>query len=195
MNLIDEIKQLQALHDNGTLNDEEFARAKSVLLANPPQETAQASNSAIEQELTQIRFQSELERLDREWAQEREKYMVTSKSGAKSVPDAGGTVLGAIAAGALLLVFAIMSGSVFGGHSEPSSPWTATSSASGPSMNQPGDAFGGFFVLIIVVAVCMILFTVVNVMSKAGDYESAEQEYQAQREALLAKQKRGTDRS
>ncbi len=110
MNLIDEIKQLQELHDNGTLTDEEFVSAKAVLLSVPAEAVAQPDNTAIEQELARLRLQSDLDRLDREWDREREKFATIGKNGKRYFPDSEGSYAGAGAFGFIGVIFFCMIG-------------------------------------------------------------------------------------
>ena len=65
-----------------------------------------------------IRQQNELERLDREWAAEREEFMVSDKNGRRSIPTAAGSAVGAIVAivgGIVWMVVASQVASGFGG--------------------------------------------------------------------------------
>lgn len=107
-----------------------------------------------------IRLQNELERLDREWMMERERYMVRGKHGRTSVPSATGGVIAAVVAAG----FGIF--------------WTIIAS----SMDAPSFfvLFGVFFV---VVAIVMGAKTV----GKAGAYENAHNAYQAERRVILQK--------
>lgn len=49
----------------------------------------------VESNLDVIRLQNDLERLDREWMMERERYMVSDKDGARHVPSRGRSLVGA----------------------------------------------------------------------------------------------------
>lgn len=105
MNLVDEIEKLQKLHDNGTLTDEEFASAKSRLLAMPVEAVAQPDNGTIEQELARLRLQSDLDRLDREWDRERETHMIHGKYGKSSLPSSEGSCAAAGVFGFIGVIF------------------------------------------------------------------------------------------
>jgi hypothetical protein len=89
MSITDEFTQLQALHENGTLSDEEFTAAKAkVLTADSPA----ASDGALQVEIQQLKLQNEIIRLDQDWEVEREYYLVRGKDGSRLVPTASGTI-------------------------------------------------------------------------------------------------------
>jgi hypothetical protein len=90
MSLAEEIKKLEDLRWNGTLTDEEFARAKAALIAKledqaEPGHKGEAAG-AVASQLAEVRYQNELARIDREWEIEKEKYLVTGKHGRRHVP-------------------------------------------------------------------------------------------------------------
>ncbi len=68
MNVADELKKLQELHQSGALSDEEFAAGMDAVFAGGA--TA-----------------NEIECLDREWQLERERYTVTGKLGKRYFPS------------------------------------------------------------------------------------------------------------
>ena len=91
MSLADEIKKLEDLRWNGTLTDEEFARAKAALIAkleddSEPAHKGEAAGTVAAQ-LAEVRYQNELERMDREWASEKENFMVAGKYGQRYLPS------------------------------------------------------------------------------------------------------------
>src|SRR5205085_1477539 len=96
MSLADEIKKLEELRWNGTLTDDEFARAKASLLAahGAPAEPAAAGGDAavagnLAGQLAEVRYQNELARIDREWEAEKEQYAVTDRYGRRQLPTTG----------------------------------------------------------------------------------------------------------
>ncbi len=149
--LSDEIIRLQELHASGVLTDDEFARAKAAVIA----QGDDASDS-----LSQIRFESELARVDREWELERETYMVTGKYGARHVPSEGGGLVAIFLGGGFMLF------------------WTVTAYSAGAPAILPLFGIVGLIAL-----VCMG----VAGMDKAGQYREAEIRYQNRRAELIAR--------
>jgi hypothetical protein len=75
MNLADELRKLEELHRSGALTDEEFAAAKARVLAGEPAGTGPAGEGVMREQLDELRLQNEVDRLDREWQMERERYV------------------------------------------------------------------------------------------------------------------------
>jgi len=101
--IADELQKLRQLHFNGTLTDDEFTLAKSRLI-NGPQPNVQLT-PFIEQQLSEVRFQNELARIDREWELEREQYQIIGAYGRIYYPSIGlglSKLLIGVAFGALL---------------------------------------------------------------------------------------------
>ena len=88
MGIADELQKLQQLRHNGTLTDQEFAQAKSQLLANPPVESPQLT-PFIEDQLKAVRHQNELTRIDREWEIERRQFQMQGRYGRVFTPTIG----------------------------------------------------------------------------------------------------------
>jgi hypothetical protein len=82
MSLADELEKLDQLRRNGSLSDDEFARAKARLLDDPP------ADAPLGEHLAEVRHQNELARIDREWQIEREQYLITGRYGRREVPTA-----------------------------------------------------------------------------------------------------------
>ncbi|AWM40410.1 hypothetical protein GobsT_10920 [Gemmata obscuriglobus] len=102
MSIADELKKLEGLRWNGTLTDTEFAHAKAAILAQlgpapeprpDPVAEAQARHRAA------TRYRDAIERIDREWEQERERHLVTAKDGRQYAPTTGEGFSAAIAVG------------------------------------------------------------------------------------------------
>ena len=107
-----------------------------------------------------IRWQNELERLDREWMLRRDALMVTDKRGGRHVPGRTGAIVGSIIA------------AVFG------TIWTGVAA----TMGAPG-----FFVLFGVVFIIVAIAGGLYSFGKAAQYEQAETVYSERRAELLRK--------
>ena len=157
----EQIRQLQELRASGVLNEEEFARAKERVLTVP--EPGGAEVAALRGELQRLQLQNELERLDREWLIERERYATHGKHGTSypegELADAGTIVMGLLAIG--FLIFWI---SMARSHEAPS-----------------------FFLLFGVVGIGGVIAATASALSKAGGYRRARDEYQHRRDELLAR--------
>jgi len=160
MSMADELRKLQDLRDAGTLTDEEFASAKARVLAGESSDQPPASGFA--DHLEEIKRQNEVEQLDREWAMERERYMVTGRYGYRSIPSQGASVLG----GVLFVAFGIL--------------WTVLASGIG------GGFFAMFGVLFILFGAGISIYSFI----KAGQYEEARQRYQRRRAGLVDRDRR-----
>jgi hypothetical protein len=154
MTIAHEIEKLQQLHAEGTLTDAEFAQAKTAVLARYADDAPPARD-----ELDTLRFENELARIDREWALQRETFMVSGRYGARHIPTEGGSLLSVVAVGGFGLFWLSMA-----------------SSMGGPSL------FPLFGLLVIAIGVGFS----VNGYIKAGAYKRAEQAYQDRRAALIA---------
>jgi hypothetical protein len=119
MSLADEIKKLEDLRWNGTLTDEEFARAKAALIAKlgEPTEPAKGGGAGenLSAQLADVRYQNELERIDREWEIEKEQYMVTGRYGIRYLPTKGQGMAGAAIIGVFGVFWTIMAFSITSG--------------------------------------------------------------------------------
>src|SRR5262249_61692412 len=150
MGIAEELQRLHELHQRGALTDEEFAQAKAALLAGPPAD--------VQDQLKDIARHQEIERIDREWQQARDRYMVTETRGGawvqgrhvggypvRTVPTKAGSVLSG--------VFVVVAGVV----------WMAFATGVGAS------AFALFGLVFIAIGVGMSL----HPPSPAGPYERA----------------------
>jgi hypothetical protein len=160
MSMADELRKLQDLRDAGTLTDEEFASAKARVLAG--ESTDRAAATGVEGHLEEIKRQNDVEQLDREWAMERERYLVTGRYGYRSVPSQGASLLGGI----VIVAFGIL--------------WTALASGIG------GGFASMFGVLFILAGAGISIYSFI----KAGQYELARQQYQRRRAALVNRERR-----
>ena len=105
-----------------------------------------------------IELQNDLERLDREWENRRESFMVTGKHGHRSLPSQAGSIIGGVVA----IGFGIV--------------WM--SFATGMHAPFPFPLFGIFFI-------GLAVFSMVNVASKATGYRSAESSFMRQRNEII----------
>ena len=154
MSIADEIRKLQELHASGALTDEEFAKAKAAVFADDKPDR----EAALTTELQELRLQNDLERIDREWQIERERYMFTGKYGYRYLPNRWSATLMVI----LTTAFGIL--------------WITMTASSGAPAFFP--FIGG---IIILAGVGMSVYTFV----KAGEYEAAFARYQRRRAALF----------
>ncbi|HEY1190083.1 MAG TPA: SHOCT domain-containing protein [Gemmata sp.] len=172
MGLADELQKLEDLRRNGTLTEAEFAQAKAAVLtrtaAAPAPASAAPGAEKLGEHLAAVRYQNELERIDREWAMERERYMITGKHGRRYIPTVNGGIIAAVVIGAFGAV------------------WTATSFA----VTSGAPDFGGFGVARVLFPLFGVVFTVfgigygVQAANKATAYTQAHAAYQRRRSAV-----------
>lgn len=86
MNLSDELRKLQELHDSGALTTEEFTQAKQIALVNHTSEretsNQETSNQAeVQRRLMEVELQNQLLQLDQDWQTGREIYMIRGNNG------------------------------------------------------------------------------------------------------------------
>ncbi len=161
MSIADEIRKLQELNRSGALTDAEFAQAKARVLAG---EAAAPPAEILRDQLTEMQRQQALDRLDRAWDRERERYMVTSRYGHRYRPSKGNSIAmgaGAVAFGAVW-VFIIAN---FGG-----------------GLHGAGGLFPLFGALFMAVGLGMAAFS----FMRASQYDQAYRRYQRQRALLMA---------
>ena len=103
-----------------------------------------------------IELQNDLERLDREWADRRETFMVTGKNGHRSIPTEAGSMIGG--------VFMVIMGVVV---------LVVTMNIGGPA-----PLFGLVFIGIAV-------FSMIHATGKASGYRDAESAFTEQRNDLI----------
>jgi Short C-terminal domain len=161
MSMADELRKLQDLRDAGTLTDEEFAAAKASVLAG--EYADRPAEPGMEAHLEEIKHQNDVAQLDREWAMERDRYMVAGRYGYRYLPTKGMSLLGGI----MIVGFGIL--------------WTAFAAGMGAPVFFP--LFGVLFILVGV-------GVSVNSFIKATQFEQARQRYQQRRSELLERQDR-----
>lgn len=114
-------------------------------------------------DLKVIRLQNDLERLDREWEQERARYLVRNQDGGVSEPSPVAAVIG----GVVMIGFAIF--------------WMSFTS----SMHAPA-----IFPLFGIVFIGAALFMIMTSLTKAQGMRNGEANYQTRRSRLLAEMER-----
>ncbi|MFG0288402.1 MAG: hypothetical protein ACF8CQ_09510 [Rhodopirellula sp. JB044] len=119
-------------------------------------EEIKQTTDTLVRDVAKLKGDSEIDRLDREWEQERLEYMSTNKNGTHSVPDKGtATVMGGFVA-----VFGIF--------------WTVGAGIAFPPM----ALFGLIFV-------CMSVWGIIHTCAKADQYNNAKQRYHERRRQLI----------
>ncbi|MEM1085538.1 MAG: hypothetical protein AAGI48_15615 [Verrucomicrobiota bacterium] len=121
-------------------------------------EKLEKRSDEMAEDLKVIRLQNELEKLDREWAQEKQRFMVSGKDGEKSLPSTAGSMIG----GVIAIVFGVF--------------WMGTTS----SMGAPG-----IFPLFGLVFIAFAIFGMVSGGSKASGYRNAKSRMDSKRGDLL----------
>jgi Short C-terminal domain len=110
MSMAEELRKLQDLRDAGTLSDEEFAAAKATVLAGGAADMP--AERAVEGHLEEIKHQNDVAQLDREWAMERERYMVAGRYGYRYVPNRGMSLLGGLVVSTFGIIWTVMAASM-----------------------------------------------------------------------------------
>jgi hypothetical protein len=114
MSLADDLTKLEELRRAGALTEAEFAKAKAKLLAGDAP-AGDAVADKLGEQLAEVRYQNELERIDREWSIEREKYMVPDRYGRRHIPTTGASLAGGIFIGVFGVFWTVMALSITGG--------------------------------------------------------------------------------
>ena len=107
-----------------------------------------------------IELQNDLERLDREWENQRNGLLVRGKDGSLTEPSAAGSMV----VGVIVIAFGIF--------------WTVKASGMGAP---------GFFPLFGLVFIGFALFGMISGAAKAGQYRNEQAAYQGRRDALIAR--------
>jgi Short C-terminal domain len=167
MNISDEIRKLQELHDRGALTDDEFSQAKAAVLAGAsrPADSGEGREIANSQ-LEILRIQNQIAQLDREWEIESQGFMMRGRYGQQYRPSKwGGLIVGLVA---------VVGGGI----------WTVTAFSMSSGMERAPGAFSlfpyfGFVFIAFGVGIGVYTFV------QANRYEEAYAKYQARRTALL----------
>lgn len=172
MSIADELKKLEDLRRNGTLTETEFAQAKATVLAQPAPTAAEPAGAKLDEHLAQVRYQNELERIDREWAMEREKYMITGKNGQRHVPTVGDGLGAAVIIGVFGVFWTILAFTVTNGGPD-----------FGPDFGPP-PVIRIFFPLFGVAFTAFGIWSGITAAQKAEAYTRAHAAYQRRRAAV-----------
>ncbi len=78
--------------------------------------------TAMADDLHALRRDAEIERLDREWKQKRDSYLIRGKNGNVSTPTVSGGIIGAIVMGAFGIFWTIMAYNITAPHEQPDFP-------------------------------------------------------------------------
>jgi hypothetical protein len=159
MTIADELRKLQELHEAGSLTDAEFAAAKAKVLSSQAAGSGAGTDPAMKRHLKDIKRHNDVEQLDRQWALERDQYMVAGNYGVRHLPSKGMSVLG----GVVIAVFGIF--------------WTAMAA----NMGGGASFFPLFGLLFVAVGVGMSIYS----FTKASQYEEAHARYRRRRAELL----------
>jgi len=172
MGLVDELQRLEELYRNGTLNDDEFTLAKAKLLSGQNASSNAPVAQHLADQLSEVRYQNELARIDREWEIEKEQYMITGQYGRRRIPTEAmgiGTAVGGGIFGFLWLIMAV-------------------------SMTSNAPDFGGFGVAKVIFPLFGVAFIIgaigygIHVYNKALKYNEAFAAFQARRAAVTPDQ-------
>ena len=159
MNIADELRKLQELHQSGALTDQEFAAAKAAVLAGNTAGGEAEAGEAVREQVEEIRRQNEVAQLDREWQLERERYLVTNRYGQRYIPTPGLSLLGGI----VVAVFGAL--------------WTLFAGGIAATVGGPALVFPCFGVVFIVFGVGVSIYS----YTKARQYQRAYDAYQHRR--------------
>ena len=172
MSIADELQKLEDLRRGGALSETEFAKAKAAVLSG----AAPADRPPVEQhlsaQLSEVRYQNELARIDREWEMEREKYMVTDKYGRRHLPSSGMGIGMAVVGGVFGTLWTIMAVAITG-----SAPDVGPFSIA----KLVFPLFGVFFVV-------LAIWFGLHVHSRAQAYQKAQAAYQDRRRQVQPEQ-------
>ena len=120
-------------------------------------EAVQRKANQIADDVETIKLQNELERLDREWTDDRQRYMSANKDGSYSVPSLAGSLV----AIAIAVAFGIF--------------WMAPASSMG----------GGVFLLFGLLFIGVGVFTGISRTKKASEYQNARDRYEIRRVGVV----------
>ena len=116
----------------------------------------------VSNDVETIKWQNELERVDREWALKRQQFLVTNKNGHSSEPGSSGA--SGIIGGVLAIIFCIFF-------------MTGSSSMGAPAL----------FSLFPIVMIIIIIFGMIKGSSNNDAYQRAKSEFEQERNNILKK--------
>ncbi len=129
---------------------------------------------SLKKEVRHLRVQNELERLDREWGMERERFRVRTRDGRSYIPgeQSGAAHAAKILALIVFLGFFLAIGSTI---------------ARGASMSGAPSGFAMGPILIMVSAVLVVVSSIISSSSKRAGYRSARQRYRTRRGGIVSR--------
>lgn len=121
----------------------------------------------LRQEVAELRYERELERIDREWAQRRESFLTTTRRGNQTLPSRAGGIV-------MIIVGVVMGGMMTG-------IFTVVAGGLGTV-----DGLGMLACLPLAPLMFMAISIIagISMLKKAGDYERAQAEYERRRAAI-----------
>jgi hypothetical protein len=114
MSIADELQKLEDLRRAGSLTEEEFAQAKAAVLAGSSGAPAEPIGHHLSDQLAEVRYQNALAQIDREWAQEKQQYIIMSRYGWQQVPTSGMAIGIAAVGGIFGLLWTVMAIAITG---------------------------------------------------------------------------------
>src|SRR5579871_6392421 len=114
MSIADDLQKLEDLRCSGALSESEFAKAKAAVLAGAAPGNRPPVEQHLSDQLAQVRYQTELARIDREWQAEKEKYMVTDRFGRRTLPTPGVGIGMAVVGGVFGVLWTVMAVAITG---------------------------------------------------------------------------------
>lgn len=160
VSIADEIIRLQELQESGALTAQEFAEAKTKILAAEDPAVRSASDNALHLEIQRLKIQNEIIRLDQEWETERRQYMMHGKNGSSYIPNLGDSVV----MSSLLVLLGI-----------------------GLCFAHPNNHQHNSLLAVGILSILIGLWSGVVGCTKASRYEQAYEQYQQGRTTLTAK--------
>jgi hypothetical protein len=170
MNIADELRKLNELHQRGALTDEEFVAAKAAVLTGVGTPSGDDFEESPWRHPPPGRIEEQVARLDREWEMERERYMIAGRYGYRFVPSRAMSLMG----GAVMVAFGIL--------------WLTVATSMAKGAAEVGGAFGGVADVFPLLGGVFILAGVglgIYSFFKASQYEEAYERYQRRRADLL----------
>lgn len=109
----DELKKLQELFDRGALSADEFAEAKKAVLSRYTLEGESDRSKSLQKQMAQLKLETDLLRVEREWNADRERYIIRRNRGGDYIPTHSGSVVQGLCFVILGAVTFVIGGSQF----------------------------------------------------------------------------------
>ena len=163
MSFVDELERLERLRQQGLLSDAELERAKAKLL----DQSGSSLDSAEQMQLSGLKVELVLARLDQAWKYEKERYMVQMKYGGSRFPS--------VFIGVINIVLGVGMGGFL--------LWLRFTMYS--SYGVPNDSFSWILPLAGLFFIFGGLWAGIDECNKATEYSSREQAYHRQRDQII----------